>query len=122
MICSCIYVLVNGESLIILYDYVDDFIVFGNTKAILEGWILEFRKTFDTTDPIWNSTNFLGLEVSRDWERHIIKVTMKNKIEETCGRFEVNGSSKRHDTPMPLSGYVVKDYEFDSMSSKIVGF
>ena len=117
MICSCIYVLVNGESLIILYDYVDDFIVFGNTKAILEGWILEFRKTFDTTDPIWNSTNFLGLEVSRDWERHIIKVTMKNKIEETCGRFEVNESSKRHDTPMPLSGYVVKDYEFDSMSS-----
>ena len=61
MICSCIYVLVNGESLIILYDYVDDFIVFGNTKAILEGWILEFRKTFDTTDPIWNSTIFFRI-------------------------------------------------------------
>ena len=118
MICSCIYVLVKGGSIVILYDYVDDFIVFGNTRDVLEGWIHEFRKTFDTTDPIWNSSSFLGLEVSRDWERHIIKVTMKDKIEATCGRFGVDGSSKRHDTPMPLSGYIVKDYEFDSMSSE----
>jgi len=116
VLCSCIYVLVKDSCVVILYDYVDDFIVFGSSRDILNEWVVTFRESFDTTEPVWNSTNFLGLEVCRDWEKHIVKVTMKAKIEETCRRFGVNESSKRHDTPMPLSGYVVKDYEFENMS------
>jgi len=43
---------------------------------------------------------------------------MKAIIEQICRRFGVNESSKKHDTLMPLSGYVVKDYEFDKMSAE----
>ena len=122
MLCSCIYVLVKSSSVVILYDYVDDFIVFGNSRDILDDWVLTFRESFDTTEPVWNSASFLGLEVCRDWDKHIIKVTMKAKIEETCRKFGVNESSKRHDIPMPLSGYIVKNYEFNNMSTDMSCF
>ena len=122
MLCSCIYVLTTASSAIILYDFVDDFIVFGNSRSALDLWVAEFRKSFDTTEPIWNSASFLGLEVHRHWEKHLITVTMQKKIEEVCGRFGVNSSSPRHDTPMPLSGYIIKDSEFDNLPHDLGSF
>ena len=52
MMCSCIYVYVQETSVVLLYDYVDDFIVFGSSLHVLEQWVAEFRKTFDTTEPV----------------------------------------------------------------------
>jgi Reverse transcriptase (RNA-dependent DNA polymerase) len=118
MLCSCIYVYIQGTSIVLLYDYVDDFIVFGSDLPTLELWVMEFRKTFDTTEPVWNSDHFLGLEIYRDWDRRLVKITMTSKILETCARFGVSTSSKKHDMPMPSSGYVVKESEFDSMTSE----
>jgi hypothetical protein len=73
VLCSCIYVLVKDSCVVILYDYVDDFIVFGSSRDILNEWVVTFRESFDTTEPVWNSTNFLGLEVCRDWDNILLK-------------------------------------------------
>ena len=116
MMCPCIYVDVQDTSVVLLI-MLDAFIVFGSSLHVLEQWVTEFWKTFDSTEPVWDSTAFLGLEVSRDWDRCIIQITMRAKILDTCARYGVNSGTRRHDAPMPASGYIIKDSDFDSMNN-----
>jgi len=101
-----------------VYDYVDDFVLVGNSRECLEGVVLQFRAVFDTTEPLWNAANVLGLELCRDHDRKIIKVTMTAKILETCERFGVNIQSKRHDIPLPASGYIVHESDYDALPTE----
>lgn len=71
--------------LIIVYDFVDDFVITGNSKAGIERFIKRFRDVTSTTEPVYNPTKLLGMELERDRVKRIIKVYMKSKIEELAG-------------------------------------
>ena len=51
------------------------------------------------------------MEIERDYENSIIKVYMRGKIRELAGKCEVTDSSVKH-VPIPKSGYMVRDSEF----------
>ena len=114
MLCSCIYICTNESDMLIIYDFVDDFIITGNNKSNIIEKIAELRAIVTTTEPIWNAEKVLGLELERDWEKGIIKVSLSEKIIETVTKFNV--SKKLRNMPMPTSGYLIKDYEFEALN------
>jgi hypothetical protein len=115
VMCNCIYILreVDGR-IVIIYDFVDDFIFTGYPREFVEAKIIELRSKASTTDPVWNAEAVLGLELSRDRERRIICVRMTQKIEEMYKKFEIN-FNRKVDIPMPTSGYIIKDEQVESM-------
>ena len=122
--CSCIYVKrLGGGKVIIVYDYVDDFIVGGNCDLSTGEFIKSFRQITTTTDPIQNAAKVLGMEVDRDRDARTIAVTMKKRIADLEQKYphavtKENGSLIRRGVPIPTSGYLVRDYEFDSLSEE----
>jgi len=113
--CSCMYVLVEGDKIIIVYDFVDDFIFTGNDREFVSAKIAEMRCKVSTTEPIWDAENVLGLHLTRDYERKTISVTMPDRITEMYEKYNVN-ITREIDVPMPTSGYIIKDEQFENVS------
>ena len=113
--CSCIYIMQRGEDIVIIYDYVDDFIFTGNRRELIEEMILKFREECSTTEPIWDADWILGMEFKRDRAKRIMKITMVRKITEVCARADVE--FVKH-VPIPTSGYIIKDEEFEKMENQ----
>ena len=115
VMCSCIYIMQRGNDIVIIYDYVDDFIFTGNRRALTEEMIQKFREECDTTEPIWDADWILGMEFKRDRAKRIMKITMVRKISEVCVKADVD--FVKH-VPIPTSGYIVKDEEFEKMENQ----
>jgi hypothetical protein len=117
--CSCMYIKSIENKVCIVFAFVDDFIFAGNIKEYVESNIVEFRKVADTTEPIWNPTSILGIQLDRDESTATIKCTMSEKISEVAQRFNITTSiNKIYTVPMPVSGYIYKDSEFDNLPIK----
>ena len=117
VMCSCIYIMQRGEDVVIIYDYVDDFIFTGNKRSLTEEMITLFRTECDTTEPIWDADWILGMEFKRDRTKKIVKITMVRKITEVCARAEIDMDYSKK-VPIPTSGYIVKDTEFEEMENQ----
>ena len=117
VMCSCIYIMKRGEDIVIIYDYVDDFIFTGNSRSLTEEMIARFREECDTTEPIWDADWILGMEFKRDRAKKIMKITMVRKIAEVCARAGVEIDYSKN-VPIPTSGYIVKDAEFEAMENQ----
>jgi hypothetical protein len=113
-LCSCIYVKIDEENqhLVFIYDYVDDFICGGTDTATTLKYIGKFRTLANTTEPILNAEVLLGMEFSRDKEKRIICIRMEKKIKELCNKFP-DAIKKQRSVPIPTTGYLVRDYEFE---------
>jgi hypothetical protein len=74
-------------------------------------YINAFRKLADATEPIVNAESILGMEFSRDFEKNIICIKMEKKISELCEKYP-QAIQKQRKVPMPVKGYLVRDYEF----------
>lgn len=111
-LCTCIFIFRRGTDVVLIYDYVDDFIITGNNKDLVLEKISELRGQTTTTDPIEDAEKILGMEVNRCRESKVIYLTMTGKIDEVCNRFEVDKSKVRH-TPMPKYGYILRDEDFE---------
>jgi hypothetical protein len=115
--CSCLFVKKYEEKqeLLIVYDYVDDFIITGTSRQIIEEFVQQFKQLAPTTPEIWNATSMLGMEIERDIHNNLIKIYMTKKIEETC---ELHGINPRTVTdkyvPIPMHGYIVEDDKLDA--------
>jgi len=112
------YILEDEGVISIIFDFVDDFIFTGSDKNYIDKKIAEMRVNVQTTEPVWNAKKVLGLEIKRDWEKHIICVTMVGKICEMhkahiAGLTEFT-EKKQVLMPMPASGYIIKDEEFNN--------
>jgi hypothetical protein len=105
----------RGNDIVIIYDYVDDFIFTGNRRALTEEMIQKFREECDTTEPIWDADWILGMEFKRDRAKRIMKITMVRKITEVCAKADVD--FEKH-VPIPTSGYIVRDEEFEKMENQ----
>ena len=115
--CSCIYTLIKEDYVIIVFDYVDDFIFTGNNEGKLREMIDMFRSECDTTEPIWDAETILGMEFKRDREKKIIKITMSDKILDLSKRFDINTENTKQ-IPMPKTGYIIKEEDFQSLTNK----
>ena len=114
---SCIYVKrFEGNKVIFIYDYVDDFAIGGNCKLTTDGFIKDFRDITSTTEPILNASKLLGMEIERNREKKIVSVTMKKRIEELAQKYPHIKQNRR--VPMPTSGYLVRDHDFDNISEE----
>lgn len=108
---------ITTGSLVVIYDFVDDFVITGSNIGDIRNFVDVFTTIANTTKPVWNPEVLLGLELERDRERRVIKVTMKHKIQQLADQCGMLGSKAKH-VPIPQSGYVVEDYEFELMSDK----
>lgn len=118
-LCSCVYIKKYPETnnIIIIYQFVDDFVCFSSLTSLLEQFISEFRSLAPTTDPIWNATNVLGMTITRDRVRKIILIKLDTKIKELGENYKLNERKIRYQ-PMPRDGYLVNDYEFEDCTEE----
>ena len=86
----------------------------GNKDEKAEELINEYRKIAPIGEPVKNGKRFLGMEIERDFDRQIILLRMEEKITDACDRFLME--NKRRNIPMPTSGWLVHDYEFETLS------
>lgn len=105
------------DALVLIYDFVDDFVITGNNLESIKRFIERFRVVTNTTEPAYNPTKLLGMELERDREKRVIKVTMKSKIRELGEKYSLEKEKVRR-VPIPMSQYLVKEYDYED-SSKV---
>ncbi len=115
--CSCLYTITDGAHKAIILDFVDDFILASNSRQYLDQIIMEFRTLFNTTEPIYNPSNVLGLEISRDRSNKTISISMEGKIVELSEKFTIQKLPMRNYT-IAKSSYYIREADYEHMSEK----
>jgi hypothetical protein len=68
-----VYFKLIGDHLIYLVLYVDDMLLIGNNKEIIQDVKMQLSSKFDMKD--LGASNFiLGMEIRRDWERRKLRL------------------------------------------------
>lgn len=124
LMCQCMYMDRDGDKIVIVYDFVDDFIFAGHPREYVEERINALRAIATTTEPIWDATRVLGLQIKRDRANKCICITMADKIAELheATMKDVTLFSKRKNPvimPMPTSGYIIKDDDFAMLTEEM---
>lgn len=116
--CSCIFVkrFDNGH-VVLVYAFVDDYIPCGSDRATTEAFVTEFQTIVKTTPPEWNATSILGMTIIRDWDKCTIQISLAGKIAELGLKLGMAERAKK-EVPIPSSGYIVHDYQFEEMGDK----
>jgi hypothetical protein len=57
------------------------------------------------------------MEIDRDRSKHTVKITMKTNIVDLAEKLQLKDSRKK-EVPIPTTGYVVQDYEYEQMSTE----
>lgn len=116
--CTCIYIKIFKEdnTTLIIYDYVDDFVCTGSAhqEFITQHYINPFRGLAKTTEPVWDPSLLLGMEIVRLKDQGLICLTMKQRIADLVKvAFPTdNNDLKRKTIPIPPSKYLVYDEQF----------
>ena len=121
--CNCIYIKKTEVGLIIVFDYVDDFIFLAKNRGQLEKAISEFRLKTNTTEPVYNATDVLGLNINRNQRKRIIKISMHKKIEEMDEKFHISANmTRQRRIPMSVLDYKVKQQDLDELEEGMKGY
>jgi hypothetical protein len=113
--CPCIYKKKEDSDVTLVYDFVDDFIFGGSNIKATQANIEEFQKITNSTAAEKDKEHLLGMEITRDYDKHIIMIRVQSKINDLINRFPA-ATRKRRNVPMPTSGYVVRDHEIEALS------
>lgn len=113
--CPCMYLYREGDEVVIIYDFVDDFIFTGSNKQLIERKIDELRGIVTTTEPVWEADNVLGIQIKRIKEKKIVCITMESKILELSKKCDVGQHTRKSLVPMPVGGYIVKPDDLDCL-------
>jgi len=117
---SCIFVQRDAANVLLVFDFVDDFVITSNQKSIIEDFIERFRALVVTTEPSWNSDMVLGMQLTRNRMQHTIEVSMEHKVDELCNKFNINSNTKKRYVPMPQHGYIVNVEQLDEQQGAIL--
>lgn len=81
-----IYIKVNGRNFIFLILYVDDILLASKNLTLLHDTKVFLSKVFDMTN-LGEAFYVLGIEISRDKERGLLRLSQKGYIEKVLRRF-----------------------------------
>ena len=101
---ACVYVSKNGKYYVVLY--VDDILVIGKNLDEIKRIKSELSKAFRMKD-LGEVENFLGLEISRNFEIGELKISQKAYIEKILSRFGMQ-DCKQIATPMDVNAKWMK--------------
>jgi len=117
-LCSCIFSKHQFGSVVLVYAYVDDFIIGGNNNAEVNKFITQFRDLANTTEPIKDAGKLLGMEIYRNKENKTVQITMEKRISDLEEKYP-DACFRRKNAPMPVSGFLVRDYELESLAPEM---
>jgi hypothetical protein len=109
---ECVYTLQRtAEEYLLVGVYVDDILVAGSTTETLDWFNEEVKKRYTITvnRPL---DSYLGMNISRDWEKKTITVNQPGYIDKIVERFGIAdkmAGSALPDTPMKVISNFVKD-------------
>jgi hypothetical protein len=106
-----------GQHKVIVYVYIDDFLVTGNCKQSIEQFIIEFRKLTTTTEPEEDAHKLLGMQITRHKDKHLVLLRLTNRIEDLEAKYPDEAKKKRS-VPMPVNGFIVTDTDIESLSER----
>ena len=108
--CMCIFL----KGSVIVFEFVDDFIISGPIKEEVVSAIGEYRSRAVTTEPIWDPINILGHEIKRDRDRRKMELGIRGKIEDLVNHYG-EGRIKKRSTPMRKEQFIVKEEELNGL-------
>ena len=115
---QCLFVYHCDQEIIIIYTYVDDFILTGSDSSILNEIVMKNRIAASTTSPIYDPVALLGMEVYRDRSTRTIQLTMQGKIKSLAASIQISTSNDNINIPIPTRGYIVKQEDIPSDKDK----
>jgi hypothetical protein len=95
-----VYFKLIGDHLIYLVLYVDDMLLIGNNKQIIEDLKTQLSSKFDMKD--LGASNFiLGMEIKRDWKKRKLWLNQRKYVEIILQRFNMH-ECKLVKAPIPI--------------------
>jgi hypothetical protein len=95
-----VYFKLIGDHLIYLVLYVDDMLLIGNNKEIIQDVKTQLSSKFDMKD--LGAANFiLGMEIKRDWEKMKLWLNQRKYVEKILQRFNMQ-ECKLVKVPIPV--------------------
>jgi hypothetical protein len=114
---SCIFVYrPDSQNVVFIFVFVDDFIITGTSRDLIQEAADAYRKVATTTPLIWDPELVLGHRIQRNRARRIILIDLESKITEVAESLDCDDAKTRQ-TPLPVSGYVLSDEEFESSTT-----
>ena len=95
---SCIYKKLSGSSIAFLVLYVDDILLIGNDKTMLES-VKEWLKSCFSMKDLGEAEYILGIRIHRDRSKRLIGLSQETYIDKVLARFKLE-NSKRGFIPM----------------------
>jgi hypothetical protein len=96
----CVYVMICAEDTLIIVLYVDDVILAGNSRALMDKFKQAIAKRFDVKD-LGALRWILGMEVRRDRSRRTLEIHQTAYVDRVLERF---GMTDCADIATPMSG------------------
>ena len=95
----CVYFKLIGDRVIYLVLYVDDMLLVGNDKEIIQDLKTQLSSKFDTKD-LGAANYILGMEIKRDLEKRKLWLNQRKYVETILQRFNMQ-DSKLVKVPIP---------------------
>eukprot|EP00253_Pinus_taeda_P034964 PITA_34964 len=96
----CVYFKLIGDCVIYLVLYVDDMLLVGDDKEIIEDLKTQLSSKFNMTD-LGDAKYILGMEIKRDWEKRKLWLNQRKYVEIILQRFNMQ-DSKPVKVPIPV--------------------
>jgi molybdopterin-guanine dinucleotide biosynthesis protein A len=88
----CVFTRTQGRAATIIVLYVDDLLITGNSPAALQSTKAKISQRFKTKD-LGNVGTLLGMQVTRDREKGLLKITQTRYVEEMLSRYGLQDSN-----------------------------
>ena len=89
----CVYKKVSGSNIVFLVLYVDDILLIGNDKPLLESTKAWLGNNFSMKD-LGEAAYILGIKITRDRSRRMLKLSQNTYIDKMLERFNMQGSKR----------------------------
>ena len=114
----CVYKKVSGSHILFLILYVDDILLMGNDKSLMEQTKKSLKIIFSMKD-MGEAQYILGIKIYRDRSRKLIGLSQKLYIDKILERFHMENSKKGN---VPMSGSVQLSKSQCAMSRKDIEY
>lgn len=112
----------HGGGFVFMYTFVDDFILFGNKREYTEKIVKEITSILETTEPVWNPSKLLGMDMCRVENKVFLSMESCIKKYELEYKDVMNmfkGREKLSRVPINMSDVIVDDSVLDNLEGNM---